>query len=84
MLKFSSETVSVKLGAKHSWMKAIQVCSNESQCPFPRGDDNIIVEILLSSLKIFFRTTGPFSTKLGTKHPWMRKINILPIRTNGI
>ena len=31
-----------------------------------------IVEIYLPSLKIFFRTIGPLSTKLGTKHHWVK------------
>ena len=66
MLKFkksSTKPMSVKLGTKHSWMKKIQVCSNEGQCPFPRGDNSIILEKHLPSLKsFFFRTTGPVST----------------------
>ena len=45
------------------WMKGIQICSNEGPCHFPRGEN----------LKTFFsRTTGPISTKRGTKHPWVK------------
>ena len=85
MLKFekssSKEPVSVKLCTKHSWLKEIQVCSNEGQCPFPRWNNNTILEIHLPSLKIFFRTIVPVSTKLGTKHPWVKGTDILEIRT---
>ena len=50
-------------------MKGIQVCSSEEQCSFPRGDYDKIAKIHWRNLKIFFsRTTGPISTKLGTKH----------------
>ena len=68
----------INLGTKYSWVKEIQVCSNEGWCPFPR--ENNIVKMLekhLPSLKIsFFRTTGPVSTKLGTKHPWVKGIQV--------
>ena len=32
-------TISTKLGTKYSWVKGIQVCSNEGPCPYPRGDN---------------------------------------------
>ena len=41
---FSTEPVSVKNDTRQPRVKEIQVCSNEGQCPFPWGDDNIIVE----------------------------------------
>ena len=31
--------ISTKLGTKHSWVKGIQVCSNEGSCLFPSGDN---------------------------------------------
>ena len=31
--------VSTKLGAKHPWVKGIQVCSNEGPHSFPRGNN---------------------------------------------
>ena len=50
----------------------IQVCSMEGPCPFQRLDNNEIAKI-----KIFvLRTTGPISTKLGTKHPWVMGIQV--------
>ena len=72
--KSSTEPILVKLGTKHSSVKEIQVCSEEGQCPFPRGDNtcNIEVEIHLPRLKIFFRTTGSVSTKLGAKQTWLK------------
>ena len=61
-----------KLSTKHSWVIGIQVCSYEGPRPFPRGDNKEIAKIHRRTLKIFFiRTTGPISTKLGTKHPWV-------------
>ena len=58
-------------------MKGIQVCSNEAPCPFPRGDNYKNNEKTLTKLKIFFsRTTEPISTKLGTKHPWVKGIQV--------
>ena len=61
----------------HSWVKGIQVCSNKGPCPFPRGDNDEIAKIHWRNLKILFsRTTGPISTKLCTKHPWMKEIQV--------
>ena len=37
--------ISTKLGTKLTWMKGIQVCSNEWPHPFPRVDNNEIVKI---------------------------------------
>ena len=55
----------------------IQVSSNEGPRHFPRGDNYEIAKIYLQTLKIFFlRTTGPISTKLGTKHPWVKGIKV--------
>ena len=43
--------------------------------PFPRRDNYEIAKIHGGNLKIFFsRTTGPISTKLGTKRPWVKEI----------
>ena len=37
----------------------------------------IIVKISYQHLEIFFpRTTGPISTKLGTKHPWAKGVQV--------
>ena len=45
--------------------------------PFPRGDNYELVNIHLRNLKIFFsRTTGPISTKLGAKLPWVKGIQV--------
>ena len=61
--------ISTKLGTKYSWVKGIQVYSNEGPRPFPRGDNYEIVKIHWRNLKIFFsRTTEPISTKLGTNY----------------
>ena len=62
---------STKISTKHLWVMGIQVYSNEGSCPFPRGDNNTIAKIHWQTLKIFLRNTGPFSTNLGTKLPWV-------------
>ena len=46
------------------------------------GDNWKIVKIHLELLKIFSRTTGLFSTKLGTKHPWVNMIHFYFIFSN--
>ena len=46
---------------------------------FQRGDtcNYEIAKILRQNLKIFFsRTTGTVSTKLGTKYPWVKGIQV--------
>ena len=69
--------ISTKLGTKHPWVKGIQVCSNEGPRPFPRGDNYEIVKIHWWNFKIFLsRTTEPFSTKLVTKHSWVKGIQV--------
>ena len=77
------EPFSTKLDAKHPWTKGIQVCSNEGPHPFPRGDYCEIAKIHRRNSKIFFsRTTEPISTKLGTKHPWVKMILVLFFQMN--
>ena len=67
--------ISTKLGTMHPWVKEIQVCSNEEPRPFPSEDNYEIAKIHWRNLKIFFsRTTDPISTKLSTKHPWVKGI----------
>ena len=62
--------ISTKLGTKHPWVKGIQVCSNEGPRPSQRGDNWEMIKLNWQLLKIFFsKTTGPSSTKLGTKYP---------------
>ena len=65
--------ISTKLGTRHSWVKGNPVCTNERPHAFPRGDKHEKGKIHWRNLKIFIsRTTGPISTKLGTKHPWVK------------
>ena len=66
-----------KLSTKYHWVKGIQVCSNEGPCPFPKGNNYKKAKIHWQNFIIFFsRTTGPISTKLGTKHPLMMGIQV--------
>ena len=41
----TTEPISTKLGTKHTWVKGIQVCSNDGPYPFPRGDNYKIAKI---------------------------------------
>ena len=60
----------------HPWVKGTQVCSNEGPHLYPRGDNYEIAKIHWQNLKIFSRTTGTVSTKLGTKHLWVKEIEV--------
>ena len=72
-----TEHFSTKLGQMHSWLKRIQISSNEGPRPFSRGDDYEIVKKHWQNLTIFFsRTTEPISTKFGTMHPWVQGIQV--------
>jgi hypothetical protein len=57
-------------------VKGIQVCSKEGDIPSPRGDNSERVKILRNFFKIFFRTSGPNSIKLGTNYPWVKGIEV--------
>ena len=77
LLSRTSGPISTKLGTKYLWVKGIQVYSNKGSRLFPRGDNYDIAKILWRNFKIFFsRTNGTISTKLGTKHFWVKKIQI--------
>jgi hypothetical protein len=54
-------------------VKGIQICTNKGPGPLQRGDNHKNAKIGWGHLKIFSRTTGPISTKLGRKHPWILK-----------
>ena len=67
--------ISTKLGTKHPLVMGIQICSNEGPCHFLRGDNNEIAKIHWWTFKILFSIiTGQISTKLGTKHTWIKGI----------
>jgi hypothetical protein len=52
--------VLTKLGTNHPWGEGILNCSNEGDCPCPRGDNYKRVKMGWVHLKIFFsRTTEP-------------------------
>jgi hypothetical protein len=55
---------------KLSLSEGILNCSNEGDCPSPRGDNHKRVKIHWKILKIFFfRTRRPISIKLVINHP---------------
>ena len=69
--------ISTKFGTKHPWVDGIQIFTYKGPHPSSRGDNNKIIKIYGEYLKNFyFRTTGPVSTKLGIKHPWVEEIKI--------
>ena len=49
-------------------------CRNEGGCFTPRGGNSKRVRMHWKSLKIFSRTSGPISIKLGTNHSWVKEI----------
>jgi hypothetical protein len=58
-------------------VKGIQVCSNKGPGPLQRGDNHKNVKMGWGHLKMFFsRTTGPILTRLGTNHPWRKRIQV--------
>ena len=68
--------ISTKLGTLHPWMKVIQIFFKWRATPFPRGDNYKIAKVHWRNFKFFSRTTGPISTKIGTKHPWVKGIQV--------
>ena len=58
-------------GTNHPWMKDIQNFKNKGSRPFIKGGYYEMAKIHWRNLKILFsRSTGPISTKLGTKRPF--------------
>jgi hypothetical protein len=73
--KFNQTWYKLSLGM--CWVKGIQVCSNKGPGRLQRGDNHNSVKIGWSHLKILFsRTTGPILTRLGTKHPCLKGIQV--------
>jgi hypothetical protein len=60
--------------------KGIQVCSHKGPIPLQRGDNHKNVKIGWGHLKIFFRTTGPILTRLGTNHPLGRGLKFVQMK----
>ena len=61
-------------GFKHTWAEG----SSELFCSFVRFPSSLS---LIFHIFIFFsRTTGPFSAKLGTKHPWVKGIQFIQMK----
>ena len=65
-----------------TWCK-ISLCKGDSSLfkwrprHFPRGDDYEKAKIHWQNIEIFIsRTAGPISTKFGTKHPWVKGIQV--------
>ena len=74
MMKFknflSNGLITIKISTKHLWVVGTHIRTNDGPHPFSRGENFKKVKILCQNLKIFFyKTTGPNSIKLGTKHP---------------
>ena len=69
-----------KLRTKHHLMNRTKVCSKKWPHPLPRGDKYEIVKLLLQNHKKFFsRIPGLISTKLGTKFPLVKGIQVCSI-----
>ena len=66
-----------ELGTKYYLIKEIQVCSNEGPTPLSIGDNSEIVKIHERNSKIFLsRTAEPISTKLATKHHFIKRFQV--------
>jgi hypothetical protein len=65
-----------RLGTDHSYVKGIQVCSNEGDNPPTRGDNSERLKIHRNFQKIFSRTSWPNLIKLGTNYPWVKGIQL--------
>ena len=72
--------ISTKFGTKNPWVEGIQVYPNEGPHPSTRGDNSIFKNHFLqnswANFYQFSRTTGLISSKLGTKYPWMKGIQV--------
>jgi hypothetical protein len=66
--------VLTRLGTNYPWEEGILNCSNEGDCPFPRGYNRKRVKIHWKFVKIFSKTIWPISIKLGTNHPLVKGI----------
>ena len=65
----------LKLDTQHPLVWEIHICSNKGLRA--KGDNNKITDIHWQYLKIFYsRITEPISSKHGTKHSWMKGIQI--------
>ena len=69
---FSSRAIgqiSTNLSTKHSWVKKIQICSNDRCLTFPRIENNEIAKVhlwnLIKSLKIQFQSKLAYRVSLG-------------------
>ena len=61
---------------EHPWVEGmIKFVQTKGHAFLPRGDNSENVKLYWKYLKIFYSwTIWPFSTKLGTKHPWIEGI----------
>jgi hypothetical protein len=52
----------------------------DTNCLSVTGDTIERVKICKQYLKIFSRTNGPNSIKLGTSYPWLKRIQVVQIK----
>ena len=58
------------------WAKSVTIFSSpELKAQVSYSDQNLSIIVVLV-VNIFCRTTGPIKTKLGTKYPWVERIQI--------
>ena len=60
------------------WLIGIQIYSNEGTRSFPRGDNEKKIKNTWTELKnhLFLQNELEISTKLGTKHPWVKRVQV--------
>jgi hypothetical protein len=64
-----------RLGTNRPWVEEIQVCSNEQDSPYPRGDNSESVKIHWRFLN-FSRTSRSNLIKFNTHYPWVKGIQV--------
>jgi hypothetical protein len=77
-LKIFSRTtwpILTRPGTNHAWVKGLQVCSNEGNSPYPRGDNSERVKLhCIFFFKILCRNSRPNSIKPSAHYPWVNGI----------
>ena len=77
LFSISTVAISTKHSTKHPWMEGIRVYSNERPYLSSRGDNSKNLELYCKYIKIFFSWTAVLIlSKLGTKNPWMKGIQV--------
>ena len=67
--------VSTKLDTKHPLLHQITFIAIEGLNPFPKEDNSNTVKFVLTTVRIFSRTT--ILTRFATKYPWVKSSKVI-------